>query len=274
MTIAASAMRASSVFLMGLLGSLAVAPAVAEEETELSGRLILGGAMVPDYEGSDDYQLTPFAAGKLAYREYYIEARGSGLRANVMPADVFPFGLELGPSLAYHFGRDDVKNDRVDDLRNIDGTIAIGGFAKIYTNAVLRADDEVGFEIEFESGVGSDRDGATIKFGPSYGFSPWDSMRLGFNAAATYASDRYNEIHFGVDSDNARRSGFTTYDAEGGIKDIGVSVNATYILTEQWAITGIVGLTQLVGDAADSPIVDDAGSATQGVLAAGLVFNF
>jgi outer membrane protein len=256
------------------MGSFALSPAVAEDATGFGGHLTLGGAIVPDYEGSDDYQPVPFAAGKLAYDEYYIEARGPELRANIMPADVLPFGFELGPSLAYHFGRDDVKNDRVDDLRDIDGTVAIGGFARIYTDAVLRADDELGFEVEFESGVGSDRDGTTITFGPSYSFSPWDSVRLGFNASATYASDRYNETYFGIDSDNARRSGFPTYDAEGGIKDIGVSVNATYLLTEQWAITGIVGVTQLVGDAADSPIIDDAGSATQGILAAGLVFSF
>jgi outer membrane protein len=273
-TATASAMRASSAFLMVLMGSFAVAPAVAGEETAFGGHLILGGAMVPDYEGSDDYQPVPFAAGKLAYDEYYIEARGPGLRANIMPADVFPFGFELGPSLAYRFGRDDVKNDSVDDLRDIDGTVAVGGFAKIYTTAVLQVGDEIGFEVEVESGIGSDRDGTTIKFGPSYSFSPWDSMRLGFNASATYASDRYNETYFGIDSDNALRSGLPTYDAEGGIKDLGVSVNATYVITEQWAITGNVRVTQLVGDAADSPIVDDAGSATQGVVAAGLVFNF
>lgn len=271
MTVTVSAMRAGLVLLMGSFG---LAPAVAEEETGLGGHLILGGAIVPDYEGSDDYQPAPFATGKLAYDEYYIEARGPGLRANVMPAEVFPFGFEFGPSLAYHFGRDDVKNESVDDLRNIDGTIAVGGFAKIYTNAVLQESDELGFEVEVESGVGSDRDGTTIKFGPSYSFSPWDSMRLGFGASTTYASDRYNETYFSIDSDNARRSGFRPYDAEAGIKDVGVSMNAMYLLTEQWAITGLVGVTQLLGDAADSPIVEDAGSATQGIVAAGLVFNF
>jgi outer membrane scaffolding protein for murein synthesis (MipA/OmpV family) len=33
-------------------------------------------------------------------------------------------------------------------------------------------------------------------------------------------------------------------------------------------------VTQLVGDAADSPIVDDAGSATQGIALLGLGYRF
>jgi len=44
--------------------------------------------------------------------------------------------------------------------------------------------------------------------------------------------------------------------------------------TEHWGVTGTIGVRQLVGDAADSPIVKDAGSATQGMAAAGIVYRF
>lgn len=274
MTLTQSATRAGLTLFTGLIGSFVFAPAQADDTKSLSGYLSLGGAMVPDYEGSNDYRPAPLATGKLAYDEYYIEARGPKFRANVMPAGVFPFGFELGPSLAYRFGRDDVKNDKVDALRDVDGTVAVGGFAKIHTSAVLDKSDQLGFDIEVLSGIGSDRDGTIITFGPSYSFSPWDSLRLGFNASATYANVRYNQAYFGIDADNALRSGLPTYDAEGGIKDVGLSVNATYIVTEHWAITGNTKVMRLVGDAADSPIVDDAGRATQGVVAVGLVFNF
>jgi outer membrane protein len=99
-------------------------------------------------------------------------------------------------------------------------------------------------------------------------------VRLGFNLSATYASGRYNATYFGIDANNAARSGFSTYDADGGIKDIGFSVNAAYQWDEHWGITGMIGVTQLVGDAADSPIVDDAGSATQGFAALGISYRF
>lgn len=258
------------------LGFAGISPALGQEEKPQGwgGHLILGGLAVPDYEGSEDYQFAPLAAGKLSYDDYYVEARGPGLRANVLPGDLLPFGLEFGPAISYRGGRGDVDNDRIDDLKNIDGTIEIGAFAKIFTDAGLLPGDEVAFEIEWLSDVGGEHDGTTISFGPSYSFQPWEKVHLGISASATYASGNYNDTYFGIDADNARRSGLSQYDADGGIKDVGLMVNAIYQWNEHWGITGMAGITQLVGDAADSPIVDDEGSATQGIVGAGLLFRF
>jgi len=219
--------RACVALLVGLC-AMGSASATADDDTRpddakgdkakgFNGYLNLGAAVVPDYDGSKDYMPAPMAVGKFGYDEYYVEVRGAKLRANVMPA-VLPFGFEFGPALAYRFGRDDVKNDRVDDLRDIDGTFAAGAFARLYTNNLLQQNDELGFEVESLTGVGKDRDGTTVSFGPSYSFSPWERVRLGFKASATYASDRYNETYFGINADNALRSGFSPHDAEGGIK--------------------------------------------------------
>ncbi|WP_374654903.1 MipA/OmpV family protein [Dongia sp.] len=248
--------------------------ALAQDVGNWSGHLILGGGAAPEYEGSEDYQLIPFAAGKVGYDDYYVETRGLGARANVLPGGLLPFGLEFGPVVNWHSGRDDVDNDRVDDLRDIDGTLEMGAFAKISTGNVMLEDDELAFEIEFLSDVGGEHDGTTISFGPSYSFSPVEKLHLGFDLSATYASGNYNDTYFSVDAANAARSGLSQYDADAGLKDIGVSVNATYQLTEHWGLTGIAKVTQLVGDAADSPIVDDEGSATQGVFLAGVLYSF
>jgi outer membrane protein len=250
-----------------------MSPALAEDDG-FGGFLALGGAAVPDYEGSEDYMPVPLIVGKLSYDDYYIEARGPNVRANILPGDLLPFGLEFGPSLSYRGGRSDVDNDRIDDLRNIDGTVEAGAFAKLYTNAVLHPSDEIAFEVEFLSDIGNEHDGTLINFGPSYSFSPWESWRLGISGSATYASGNYNETFFSVDANNAARSGLSQYDADAGIKDVGVMVNASYQWNEHWGVTGMAGITQLVGDAADSPIVDDEGSATQGIVGAGLVFRF
>lgn len=239
-----------------------------------SGYLVLGGGATPDYEGSEDYQPIPFATGKIGYDDYYVELRGPGLRANVLPGGLLPFNLEFGPSIAYRGGRDDVDNDRIDDLRNIDGTIEMGAFAKVSTHLGLHDTDEVGFEVEFLADVGGEHEGSTISFGPSYNFAPTERLMLGFGLSATYASGNYNDTYFGIDADNAARSGLSTFDPDGGIKDVGVSVNAIYQWNEHWGVTGMAGLTQLVGDAADSPIVDDEGSATQGLVAAGILYRF
>jgi len=248
--------------------------ALAQEDEHWSGHLMVGGGVAPDYEGSEDYQLIPFAAGKIAYDDYYLETRGLGARANVLPGGLLPFGLEFGPVVNWQSGRDDVDNNRVDDLRDIDGTLEMGAFAKISTGDVMLKDDELAFEIEFLSDVGGEHDGTTISFGPSYSFSPVEKLHLGIDLSATYASGNYNDTYFSVDAGNAARSGLSQYDADGGLKDVGVSVNAMYQLTEHWGLIGIAKVTQLVGDAADSPIVDDEGSATQALFVTGVVFSF
>ncbi|MBI2254598.1 MAG: MipA/OmpV family protein [Proteobacteria bacterium] len=239
----------------------------------LHGRVNVGGAFVPDYEGSEDYQPVPTISGQLAYDEFYIEARGPTLRANVMPK-ILPFGLEFGPSLGYRFGRDDVKNDQVDALRDVDGSVAAGAFAKIYTNGLLQEGDELAFEVEGLTGVGTERNGTLIQFGPSYRFSPFERMQMGFRASATWADDRYNETFFSVDDINSARSGLSIYDAKGGLNNVGLSTNLSYMLNENWGVSATVGVTKLVGDAADSPIVDDAGSDIQGLATLGVVYSF
>ena len=117
-----------AVLLLSLMAGVGLALAQESEQQNeqaggWSGYLVLGGGAAPDYEGSEDYQPIPFATGKIGYDDYYVELRGPGLRANVLPGGLLPFNLEFGPSIAYRGGRDDVDNDRIDDLRNIDSTV-------------------------------------------------------------------------------------------------------------------------------------------------------
>jgi outer membrane scaffolding protein for murein synthesis (MipA/OmpV family) len=261
----------------GLLGStelLELRAASAEDAKGFHGYLAGGGAFVPGYEGSRDYHAVPFAAGRLSYDSYYFEALGPKLRANVLPSFGAGFAIEAGPSAAYRFKRTNVKDARIDALREIDNSLAAGGFVKVATRGILQKSDELSFEVEALIGVGEHKSGTTVSFGPSYSFSPLDRTRFGFKALATYADDQYNQTYFGIDADNARRSGFATYDAKAGIKDVSFSTTLSYALTKQWAVTGTVGVKRLMGDAADSPIVKDAGSPTQGFFSTGVVYRF
>nr|WP_298688605.1 MipA/OmpV family protein [uncultured Dongia sp.] len=242
----------------------------APEGDGFGGNLIVGGVVVPDYDGSEDYSVSPMIAGKLSYDTYYIQLRGLDAKINVSPFE----GFEFGPSIGFASGRDDVKNNRVDRMRNIDSTVEGGVFAKMSMEELLDPTDELAFEIEVMTDLGDVHNGTTISFGPSYSFSPSESVRLGVDLSATYASGNYTDTYFGVDAGDARRSGLSPFDADGGIKDVGVMFNATYQWNKNWGITGIAGYTQLVGDAADSPIVDDEGASGQAIVGAGLVFSF
>lgn len=236
----------------------------------LGGFLILGAAAVPDYQGSKDYGPSPFIAGRLSYDNYYIDLKGPAAKVNVSPFS----GFEFGPSVGLVPGRGKMSNDQVDAMRNIDYSIAGGGFVKISTRQMIDPTDELAFGVDALTDLGGKHEGTTITFGPSYSFSPLEKLRLGLDISATYASGAYTNTFFGVNAGDARRSGLSQYNAGGGIKDVGVTLNVTYQWAEHWAVTGFAGYARLVGDAANSPIVAKEGSANQAVVGTGIIYRF
>ena len=80
--------------------------------------------------------------------------------------------------------------------------------------------------------------------------------------------------YFGVDATNAARSGLREFDADGGLKDAGVLLLARYSFDRTWGLMVLGKFTRLVGDAADSPLVEDEGSENQGMAAALLTYRF
>jgi outer membrane scaffolding protein for murein synthesis (MipA/OmpV family) len=70
---------------------------------------------------------------------------------------------------------------------------------------------------------------------------------------------------FGITSTQAGRSnlGYRVYEADAGIKEVGALLSLWHFLTRNVGITTRLGYAQLLGDAADSPIVDGQGDAGQ-----------
>jgi len=71
------------------------------------------------------------------------------------------------------------------------------------------------------------------------------------------------ETYFGISPAQSARSGYDVYEADGGFKDVGVTLGLDYMFTERIGIGGRAQYKRLLGDAADSPIVDNEGSADQ-----------
>jgi outer membrane protein len=82
------------------------------------------------------------------------------------------------------------------------------------------------------------------------------------------------QTYFGVSRKDAARSGLDRYNADSGIKDVGIDLGVNWIITQSWSAKGIASYTQLVGDADDdSPVVDE-GSEGQFFGAALVVYSF
>jgi outer membrane scaffolding protein for murein synthesis (MipA/OmpV family) len=223
-----------------------------------------GVGIAPDYEGSDDYEVVPIPFGEIVFENgMYVRLEGLTLRANLIPSKIW----RIGPMYNYRGSRSDVDNSAVDDMENVSDANELGAFAGFdYKNWFAY--------LEFLSDMGSAHNGELLTLKGGYNWRLSDTRAFSFGAHSTYASDDYMSTYFGVSGADSLRSGLATYDADSGIKDVGIDVGANWGITQSWHLRGIASYSLLVGDADDDSPVTDEGSEHQffgGVL---VVYSF
>ena len=95
-----------------------------------------------------------------------------------------------------------------------------------------------------------------------------------FNIKTTYANDNYMKTYFGVTTSQASASGFKEFNANSGIKDVGIGTTLIYPFNKYWSFITIANYTRLLNDAANSPLVENAGSKNQFWLGLGVAYRF
>ena len=92
-------------------------------------------------------------------------------------------------------------------------------------------------------------------------FAAVSAMNLGY---CNVLSDDYD----------AAASSFQRFDADAGFKSVAIGMDAVWMFSENWMLTGTLAYTRLIGDAADSPLVKDKGSANQTEFLLGVGYTF
>ncbi len=238
----------------------------AAEKKDWDIRLGAGAMYQPDYEGSDDYEAAPLPFLMVNYRDL-VFLRGPMLGVNAFtwqgprPSDK----LQAGPLLRYQMGRDDGDNDALRGLGDIDAGAEIGGFLNYRIGSW-----STGLTV-FHDASGA-HDGWTAKLSGGYMHSFGPKLRARSEVSATWADENYTQSFFGITAAQAQRSGIRQYTPEAGLKDVSLSLDLDYSLTQHWGLTGRVGYKRLLGDAASSPLVEDKGSADQ--FSTGLILSY
>lgn len=227
-------------------------------------RVTLGGGALyrPDYLGSDDYELLPVPLLDLRYRDRFFLSTRDGLGANLLDSR----SLRAGPVLKYRFPRDQDENSALQGLGDVDGAGEAGGFVH-YDLRPFSAGAEM------RQGFGG-HEGLVGDF-----FLAWSSLlgertRISAGPNLTLGSSDFTESYFSISDSQAARSGHRAYDADGMFISYGLGATVTYRLSEAWSLGGFAGVDRLAGDAADSPLVEDAGSATQARLGLSIGYSF
>ncbi|MGV7224862.1 MAG: MipA/OmpV family protein [Nitrospinales bacterium] len=238
-----------------------IAPAVQAADVSVGG----GIGLAPDYEGSEDYKAVPVPVADIKFDNgMFMKLFGLNLRANLLPSKMW----QLGPVVNFRGERNDVENDAVDDMTKVDATGELGIFGGLVYNKWF-----VSLEVLSDTG-GDAHEGWYSKLKGGYNWVVNESWVISIGASATYADDDYMQTYFGVSSKDSRRSGLDRYDAEAGIKDVGINLGANWKISQNWSTRGVVSYTQLLGDASDdSPVVDE-GNEGQRFIAVMAVYNF
>jgi len=273
-----------------ILGFGIVETGHADENTDQqSGQysVLLGGAafVSPDYQGSDDYKLGAMPFLSLSWQSApVVPTDGTGLQLGMHDITLeVPGSLDVGIAklyraegiyranvgLSYNGGRKQSANVALNGM----GTIKGHTTADVGINFEAK-DSGWKYGLALQSALGSDDRGTLINGQIGYALKLSEKISLTPSVRTSWADSKHMQSYFGVNTTQAGASSYSQFDANAGIKSVGVGAELGWMISEHWMANGSLGLTKLTGDAADSPLVKNAGSSNQFMVMGGLIYKF
>jgi MipA family protein len=253
---------------------LALPQAKAQDRSELFGFAgtpwQFGGFVfvTPKFEGSKSYDVLGFPF--IAPAGF---GQGGSSAIDIRGADDVRFrliergGFEAGALAGYRFGRDQDDAARLAGLGDIDGGLVLGAYAGYRAGPWF-------FSASYHHQVTGDEDtGGLLRLAidHTWRFAPHATLVTSLGTA--YASSQYMQTYFGVSPAQAAASAahLPQFDTSAGFKDVSLGATATVELDPRWTLYLTGRYTRLIGDAADSPVIETENGFFGG---AGLSYKF
>ncbi|MGD9809909.1 MAG: MipA/OmpV family protein [Sphingobium sp.] len=256
------------------------------QESDRSNELTIGvgAAVIPSYEGSNDYNVIPggLVRGKVAGFPFF--ARGTNLHVDLVRDNgIKGWDLEAGPVFGARLNRTGRIGDaRVKALGKLDTAWELGGWAGIAKTGVITSDyDNLSFRVAYVADVGSAHKSYIVTPAVEYATPLSETTLVGFSLSADYVGKGYGNYYYDIALAGSQASGLGVYAAAGdkaGFAKLNVGMVAAKSLSgdlrKGWALFGLAGYGRLLGRYADSPIVKDAGNRNQWMGGLGVAYTF
>ncbi len=243
----------------------------------------VAGAWLPDYEGSNDYSLTPgpAAIGTLGGISFQV----LGNRASVdliADAPTSRWDFQAGPVGLVNFNRTSRKgidDPRVKALPTTSTALELGGYLGIGRTGLITSDyDKLSVAVSYRYDVTGIHDSGVLQPSVSY-YTPLSlKSAVGIFASAEKVERAYGRTYFDVRPQDVAASGLPAFRTRGGWKNYVVGFAGTYALTGDLlhGFKVIAGGTykRMLNDFGDTPIVSIAGSRNQWLGAVGIGYTF
>lgn len=254
-------MRRLFAFLLFAAATASAAPLAhaqrAAAETNDKLHLSIGGGAIyaPTYLGSDHYEADPIPLFDLRYADRFFLSTRDGLGLNLAPSGS---NWRAGPVVKYRMARDQDDDAALRGMGDVDAAGEAGG----YVHYDLRP---FTLGAELRQGFGG-HDAAIGDLFVNWSTRLSDSLMLTVGPKATVASRDFTQTYFGVTPGQAARTGYRAYAPDGAFMSYGLGASLRYRVNDYLSLGGFAGIDRIAGDAADSPLVDQAGSPTQARL--------
>ena len=250
--------------VIGLAGLCAASgPVLAEPDpTDLASRnglrYALGAALIeaPRYAGSGEQQLKLRPLWAVRYGRLRISgARASGL-LDVAGDSGSGLSADLLSGTRWRLS----SSLRIDSGRAAAADAALAGLPPIRPTLRGRIFGSVDWGGGWSSSLGYSADllgrggGGITGLAVAYGWTPWPGLAASAVVGGNWADQQYMLTHFGITPAVAAVTGRTAFQPSVGLMNLHVGLGARLALAERWTLLGGVGLSQLQGDAAASPL--------------------
>jgi MipA family protein len=281
----AAALSLAATTAPALAQEAAPAPVDNPPSTDPRGDFAIVGVAVgilPDYEGSGDYQVSPVPAAIGQLSGFRFVLAGNRLSVDLIRDGFGPtWDIQAGPIGVINFNRsnvDSIDNPQVALLPERDIAIELGGYVGIGKTGVLTSDyDRLSATVSYRHDVSGVHDSGIWAPTITYTTPLSTKALVGLFASAEIVERGYGETYFSVTPAESAISGLPTYTAGSGFKNWGLGLVGMHSLTGDLtgglqAVGGVV-YRRLSNDFADSPLTQ-VGSANQWIGALGLAYSF
>lgn len=252
-------------FTLAAAAAVAASPAIAQDdEPDLILSIGAGGQFTPEFPGADDLELGPLFTGFVRREGEPIPFRtpDDGIGFSIIGRDR---PIELGPLVQFQSKRD--EEDVGIPVGDVDFTVEAGAFVNINLSRSFR------LRLEGMKGIGG-HEGLNGTVAADFAIRNGADTLFTIGPRLRFNDDEYADAYFRVTPAVAAASGVPAYDPDGGLRSVGAIAGVTHQLSRRIGVYAYAGYDRLVGDAADSPIVQLFGSEDQFSAGISLFFSF
>lgn len=202
----------------------------------------VGAAYMPSYMGSRHYRFQPLPTVDIKYGRFFVTFQ-DGIGAKFIDTEMLTIGA--GVTMADNYRSKDVP-DGIGGL-----SFGVGGRGFV-TVRPFGFEATAGVTKVFAGSTG----GVIADFNLSRPIMVTERLFINPTIAARWGNGRHNDRYFGVNAQQSEASGLPQFRTGSGFLDARADVGLQYRLTEKIGVGVVGGVTTLLGDVKNSPIVE------------------